>query len=322
MIARRQVLAGTLLLVPAAARAGAWPERPIRMIIPFVAGAGADIVGRTYTDELAKALGQPIVVDNKGGAGGLMATAEGARAPADGYTLLLTSQGTTVFNLALYKAPGYDPLKDLTPVTVCGTLPNVLVVSATNPATTVAELTAHARAKPGELTYGSSGVGSSIHLSGVIYEQRTGVHLQHVPYRGAPPAILGVVNGEVTMGFFNAPTVLGQIQSGKLKALAVTAKERTATLPDVPTMIEAGVADFVVATWLGYAVPANTPEAIVARFNAEINRIGQMPAVKEKLLAQGFDILPPVSPQAARQLIVDDQALWLPIIEQSGAKVE
>jgi tripartite-type tricarboxylate transporter receptor subunit TctC len=322
MIARRQVLAGTLLLVPAAARAGAWPERPIRMIIPFVAGAGADIVGRTYADELAKALGQPIVVDNKGGAGGLMATAEGARAPADGYTLLLTSQGTTVFNLALYKAPGYDPLKDLTPVTVCGTLPNVLVVSATNPATTVAELTAHARAKPGELTYGSSGVGSSIHLSGVIYEQRTGVHLQHVPYRGAPPAILGVVNGEVTMGFFNAPTVLGQIQSGKLKALAVTAKERTATLPDVPTMIEAGVADFVVATWLGYAVPANTPEAIVARFNAEINRIGQMPAVKEKLLAQGFDILPPVSPQAARQLIVDDQALWLPIIEQSGAKVE
>jgi tripartite-type tricarboxylate transporter receptor subunit TctC len=292
------------------------------MIIPFVAGAGADIVGRTYADELAKALGQPIVVDNKGGAGGLMATAEGARAPADGYTLLLTSQGTTVFNLALYKAPGYDPLKDLTPVTVCGTLPNVLVVSATNPATTVAELTAHARAKPGELTYGSSGVGSSIHLSGVIYEQRTGVHLQHVPYRGAPPAILGVVNGEVTMGFFNAPTVLGQIQSGKLKALAVTAKERTATLPDVPTMIEAGVADFVVATWLGYAVPANTPEAIVARFNAEINRIGQMPAVKEKLLAQGFDILPPVSPQAARQLIVDDQALWLPIIEQSGAKVE
>ena len=322
MIGRRQALAGTLLLVPVAARAGAWPERPVRMIVPFVAGAGADIIGRTYADELAKALGQPIVVDNKGGAGGLMGTAEGARAPADGYTLLLTSQGTTVFNLALYKAPGYDPLKDLAPVTVCGTLPNVLVVSAANPATTVAELTAQARAKPGELTYGSSGVGSSIHLSGVIYEQRTGVRLQHVPYRGAPPAILGVVNGEVTMGFFNAPTVLGQIQSGKLKALAVTAKERTATLPDVPTMIEAGVADFVVATWLGYAVPANTPEAIVVRFNAELNRIGQMPQVKEKLLAQGFDILPPVSPAAARQLIVDDQALWLPIIEQSGAKVE
>jgi tripartite-type tricarboxylate transporter receptor subunit TctC len=319
---RRHILAGALLLVPAAARAGAWPDRPIRMIIPFVAGAGADIVGRTYADELAKALGQPFVVDNKGGAGGLMGTAEGARAAADGYTLLLTSQGTTVFNIGLYKAPGYDPLKDLVPVTACGTLPNVLVVSAANPAATVTDLIAQARARPGELTYGSSGIGSSLHLSGVIFEQRTGVRLQHVPYRGAPPAVLAVVNGEVTMGFFNTPTVLGQVKSGKLKALAVTSKDRTATLPDVPTMIEAGVPDFAVATWLGFAVPANTPEAIVSRFNAELNRIGAIPEVREKLLVQGFEMMPPVSPAAARKLIVDDQALWLPIIQQSGAKAE
>ncbi len=321
-LARRQLLAGTLLLVPAAARAGAWPERPVRMIIPFVAAAGADIVGRTYAEELAKALGQPVVVDNKGGAGGLMGTAEGARAPADGYTLLLTSQGTTVFNIGLYKAPGYDPQKDLVPVAVCGTLPNVLVVSAANPATTVAELIAQARAKPGELTYGSSGIGSSLHLSGVIFEQRADVRLQHVPYRGAPPAVLAVVNGEVTMGFFNTPTVLGQIKSGKLRALAVTSKERTATLPDMMTMVEAGVADFEVAGWLGFAVPVNTPEAIVARFNAEINRISEMPQVREKLLVQGFEMLPPGSPDAARKQIVDDQAFWLPIIERSGAKAE
>jgi tripartite-type tricarboxylate transporter receptor subunit TctC len=321
-LARRQVLAGALLLVPAAARAGAWPDRPVRLIIPYVAGAGADIVGRTYADELAKALGQPMVVDNKGGAGGLMGTAEGARAPADGYTLLLISQGTTVFNLGLYKAPGYDPLKDLAPVAVCGTLPNVLVVAAANPATTVAELIAQARAKPGELTYGSSGIGSSLHLSGVIFEQRTGTSLQHVPYRGAPPAVLAVVNGEVTMGFFNTPTVLGQIKSGKLRALAVTSQDRTAMLTDVPTMIEAGVADFVVATWLGFGVPANTSEAIVARFNAEIGRISRMPEVRQKLLVQGFEMLPPDSPDAARKLIVDDQAFWLPIIERSGAKAE
>jgi tripartite-type tricarboxylate transporter receptor subunit TctC len=292
------------------------------MIIPYVAGAGADIVGRTYADELAKALGQPIVVDNKGGAGGLMGTAEGARAAADGYTLVLTSQGTTVFNLGLYKVPGYDPLKDLVAVTACGTLPNVFVISATNPAASVADLIAQARAKPGELTYGSSGVGSSLHLSGVIFEQRTGVSLQHVPYRGAPPAVLAVVNGEVTMGFFNVPTVLPQIKSGKLKALAVTAKDRIAMLPDVPTMGEAGVADFVVATWLGYAVPANTPEPIVSRFNTELNRISQSPEVKDKLLIQGFEMLPPISPDAARKLIVDDQAVWLPIIEKSGAKPE
>jgi tripartite-type tricarboxylate transporter receptor subunit TctC len=292
------------------------------MIIPFAPGAGADIVGRTYAEELAKALGQSIVVDNKGGAGGLMGTVEGARAPADGYALLLTSQGTTVFNIGLYKAPGYDPLKDLVPVTVAGTLPNVLVVSPANPAATVADLVAQARAKPDELTYGSSGVGSSLHMSGVILEQRTGVRLQHVPYRGAPAAVLAVAGGEVTMGFFNTPTVLGQIKAGKLKALAVTAADRTAMLPDVPTMIEAGVADFVVATWLGFALPANTPSAIVVRLNAEINRIGQSSQVREKLLVQGFEMLPPGSPEAARKLIEDDQALWLPIIKESGAKAE
>ena len=326
-LTRRHALVGALLLVPpltlsAPARAADWPERTIRMIVPFAAGAGADTVGRTFGEELAKALGQPAVIDNKGGAGGLLGTAEGARAPADGYTLLLTSQGATVFNMGLYKAPGYDPLKDLAPVATTGILTNVMVVSATNPAKTVADVIAQARAKPGELTYGSSGVGSSLHMSGVILEQRTGIKLQHVPYRGAPAAVLAVVNGEVTMGFFNAPTVLGQIKAGKLKALAVTTKDRSVILPEVPTMMEAGVPDYVVATWLGFAVPANTPAAIVTRLNAEINRIGQLPQVKEKLLVQGFEILPPATPEAARQLIVDDQAVWLPIIKQSGATAE
>ncbi len=319
---RRQVLAGALTLVPAAARAAEWPERPLRMIIPFAPGAGADIVGRTFAEELAKALGQPVVVDNKGGAGGLLGTVEGARAPADGYTLLLTSQGTTVFNLGLYKTPGYDPLKDLMPVTTAGILTNVVVVSTANPARTVADLLAQARAKPGEITYGSSGVGSSLHMSGVILEQRTGVTMQHVPYRGAPTAVLAVVNGEVTWGSFNAPTVLGQIKAGKLRALAVTTRDRSAMLPDVPTMIEAGVPDFEVATWLGFAVPTGTPPAIVARLNTELNRIGQLAQVKEKLLVQGFEILPPAPPEAARTLIEKDQAIWLPIIKQSGAKAE
>lgn len=321
-LTRRQALAGALLLVPAAARAADWPERPLRMVIPFAPGAGADIVGRTYAEELARALGQPVVVDNKGGAGGLLGTVEGARAPADGYTLLLTSQGITVFNLGLYKSPGYDPLKDLVPVTASGILTNVVVVSAANPARTVADLVAQARAKPGEITYGSSGVGSSLHMSGVILEQRAGISLQHVPYRGAPTAVLAVVNGEVTWGSFNAPTVLGQIKAGKLRALAVTTRERSAMLPDVPTMIEAGVPDFVVATWLGFALPAGAPAAVVSRLNAELNRISELPQVKEKLLVQGFEMMPPASPEAARKLIEDDQALWLPIIKQSGAKAE
>ncbi len=322
MITRRLVLMGSVLLMPAVARAADWLERTVRMIVPFGAGAGADTVGRTFAEELAKALGQPVVVDNKGGAGGLMGTAEGARAAADGYTLLLTSQGTTVFNLGLYASPGYDPLKDLRPIVTTGILTNVLVVSSANPAKTVADLIAQARAKPGDLTYGSSGVGTSAHMSGVILEQRTGVSLQHVPYRAAPAAVLAVVNGEVTMGSFNAPTVLGQINAGKLKALAVTTKVRSVMLPDVPTMEEAGVPNYEVATWLGFALPANSPAAIVTRLNAELNRIGQSPQVKEKLLAQGFEILAPNSPAAARKLIEDDQALWLPVIKQAGIKAE
>ena len=320
---RRQTLAGALLFLPAsAARAGDWPERTIRMIVPFAAGSGADTVGRVVAEELARALGQPVVVDNKGGAGGLIGTAEGAHAAADGYTLLLTSQGALVFSMGLYKAPGYDPLRDFAPVSTTGVLTNVLVVAASNPATDVAALVAQARARPGELTYGSSGVGSSLHMSGVLMEQRTGLRLQHVPYRGAPTAVLAVVNGEVTMGFFNAPTVVGQIKAGKLKALAVTTRARSAILPDVPTMMEAGLRDFVVETWLGFALPAKAPPAIVARLNSEFGRIAQNPQVKEKLLAQGFEMLPPSSPEAARKLIADDQALWLPIIKQSGVRAE
>ena len=316
------LLLGSTMLTAGTALAADWPERPIRMIIPFAAGSGADTVGRTFGEQLAKALGQPVVIDNKGGAGGLLGTAEGARAPADGYTLLLTSQGATVFNMGLYKAPGYDPLKDLIPVSTTGILTNVMVVSTANPANTVADVIAQARAKPGELTYGSSGVGSSLHMSGVILEQRTGVKLQHVPYRGAPAAVLAVINGEVTTGFFNAPTVVSQIKAGKLKALAVTTRDRSVILPDVPTMMETGIPDYVVATWLGFAVPTGTPAPIVARLNTEIGRIARMPEVKEKLLVQGFEVLPPDTPAAARKLIEDDQALWLPIIKASGATAE
>jgi tripartite-type tricarboxylate transporter receptor subunit TctC len=326
-LTRRKALAGSALMlapgiVSGTARAADWPERTVRMIVPFAAGAGADTVGRVVAEELGKLLGQTVVVDNKGGAGGLLGTAEGARATPNGYTFLLTSQGATVFAMGLYKTPGYDPLKDLIPVQTSGVLTNVLAISTANPANTVAELLAQIRAKPGELTYGSSGVGSSLHMSGVILEQRMGVKMQHVPYRGAPQAVLAVINGEVTMGSFNAPTVVPQIKAGKLKALAVTTRTRSAILPDVPTMIEAGVPDFEVATWLGFAFPAGTPPAMVTRLNTELNKINQMPHVKEKLLVQGFEMLPPNTPDSARKLIEDDQKIWLPIIKQSGATAE
>ncbi|MBM3649041.1 MAG: tripartite tricarboxylate transporter substrate binding protein [Alphaproteobacteria bacterium] len=321
-LTKRTLLIAALAASTGAARAQAWPAKPIRLIVPLAPGATADIVARLFAEELGKALGQTVVVDNKTGAGGTIATAEAARATADGYTVALVSQGTLVFNMGLYKAPGYDSLKDLAPVTVSGGVSNVLIVHPDNPAKTVADLLAQARAKPGELTYASGGVGTSHHMSGVLLEMRTGVKLQHVPYRATPAGIQAVANGEVTMGLFNTPTVIGLIKGGKLKALAVTSEKRSDLLAGVPTMIESGVQDYVVNTWMGFATPAGTPEPVMAKLNAEINRIGQQPAIREKMLAQGIELLPPVSPAAAQKLVRDDLALWLPIIKASGASAE
>ena len=322
MLTKRAFLAATLVALSAGARAQAWPTKPIRLIVPLAPGATADIVARIFAEELGKSLGQTVVVDNKTGAGGTIATAEAARAPADGYTVALVSQGTMVFNIGLYKSPGYDPLKDLQAVAVSGGVSNVLIVHPDNPAKSVADVLAQARAKPGELTYASGGVGTSHHMSGVLLELRTGVKLQHVPYRATPAAIQAVANGEVAIGLFNTPTVIGLIKGGKLKAIAVTSEKRSDLLPDVPTMIESGVKDYVVNTWMGFAAPAGVPEPVLTRLNAEINRIGQLPAIREKMLAQGIEVLPPESPADAQKQVRDDLALWLPIIKASGASAD
>src|SRR5690349_9593149 len=322
VLTKRAFLAASLVAVSGAARGQAYPAKPIRMIVPLAPGATADIVARIFAEELGKSLGQTVVVDNKTGAGGTIATAEAARAPADGYTLALVSQGTVVFNIGLYKAPGYDPLKDLQAVAVSGGVSNVLIVHPDNPARTVADVLAQARAKPGEMTYSSGGIGTSHHMSGVLLEMRTGVKLQHVPYRATPAGIQAVANGEVAMGLFNTPTVIGLIKGGKLKAIAITSEKRSDLLPEVPTMIESGVKDYVVNTWMGYAVPAGTPEPVVGKLNAELNRIGQLPAVREKMLAQGIEMQPPQSPAQAQKLVRDDLTLWLPIIKASGASAD
>lgn len=322
-IRRRSFVVGATgaLAIGGAGKAGAqaWPTKPIRLIVPLAPGSTADIISRVMAEELGRALGQTIVVDNKTGAGGTIATAEAARAPADGYTMAFVSQGTMVFNMGLYKSPGYDSLKDLKMVATTGGVSNVLIVHPDNPARTVADLLAAARAKPGELTFSSGGVGTSHHMSGVLLELRSGVKLQHVPYRATPAGVLAVANGEVVMGLFNTPTVIGQIKSGKLRALAVTSAERSPLLPEVPTMIEAGVKDYVVNTWMGFAVPAGVPGPVVSRLNGELNRIGQLPQVRARMLDQGIDLFPPGTPETAEKLIRDDLGLWLPIIKASGA---
>jgi tripartite-type tricarboxylate transporter receptor subunit TctC len=319
---KRLLLTVALVAGSGAALGQDWPTKPIRLIVPQGPASTVDILARTYGDELAKSLGKNIVVDNKTGAGGTIASAEAAHAAPDGYTMLLTAQGTMVFNMALYARPGYDSLKDFDGVAVTSGVSNILVVNPGNPATTVADLIAQARARPGELTYSSGGTGTSHHMSGVLLERAAGISLQHVPYRTTPAGILGVANGEVVMGFYNTPTVIGQIKGGKLKAIAVTSQQRSALLSDVPTMIEQGVKGYIVNTWMGFAVPKGVPPPIVARLNAELIRISQIPAVRDKLNAQGIDMMSPEPPAGAEKLVRDDLAMWVPIIKASGASAD
>ena len=319
---RRSLLAAALVITSAAASAQTWPAKPIRMIVPLAPGATADIIARIYADELGKALGQTIVVDNKTGAGGTIATAEASRAAPDGYTMILISQGTVVFNIGLYPKPGYDPTKDFDAVALAGSVSNVLVLHPDNPAKTVADVVAQAREKPGEYTYSSGGTGTSHHMSALLFERDTGVKMQHVPYRTTPAGIMGVANGEVKMGFFNTPTVVSLIKGGKLKAIAITSEQRSALLPEVPTMVEQGVKGHVFNTWMGFAMPKGAPPAVVSKLNAEFLRIARLPAVLEKTRAQGIDMMPPEPPAAVDKLVRDELALWVPIIKASGASAE
>jgi tripartite-type tricarboxylate transporter receptor subunit TctC len=324
MLKRRLFLAASLGLGSraASAQAPAWPTRPVRMLVPLAPGATADIIARLYAEELGKALGQSVVVDNKTGAGGTIATAEAARAAPDGYTMLLTSQGTMVFNIGLYPKPGYDPVKDLQGVALAGSVSNILIVHPDNPAKTVDDIIAQAKAKPGEVTFSSGGTGTSHHLSALLFERDTGVKMQHVPYRTTPAGILAVASGDVVLGFFNTPTVIGQIKAGKLKGIAITSAKRSDLMPEIPTMVEQGVKGYVFDTWTGFAVPKGSPPAVVARLNAEINRISRLPAILEKTKVQGIDMTPLDSPADVDALVRDDLALWVPIIKASGAKAE
>ena len=317
------LLAPALLGLPRAAPAqGAWPAKSVRLLVPLAAGSTADIVSRTIGTELARALGQPVVVENKPGAGGTIAMAELARSAPDGYTIGFASQGTLVFNQALYARPGYDSEKDFAPLAFVGGVSNVMIVNPKNPARSPRDVIEAARRKPGELTFSSGGSGTSHHLSGVLFGQLTGTQLLHVPYKGAPQGILGVMAEEVTMGFFNTPTVIAQIKDGRLKALAVTSLQRSPLLPDVPTLDESGVKGYEVNTWFGFVAPAGTPADVVARLNTEIQKALALPAVREKLQAQGFDLAAPMPPSGFSKIVRDDLAKWIPVVKASGAKVD
>lgn len=323
-IRRLQLLCAlaALALAPLApAQAQAYPSKPIRLLVPLAAGSTADILSRTLGTELSRELGQPVVVDNKAGAGGTIAMAELARAAPDGHTIAFASQGTLVFNQALYAKPGYDSMKDFAPILLVGGVSNVMIVPPNSPARTVADVIAAAKAKPG-MTFSSGGSGTSHHLSGVLFGQLTGTQLTHVPYKGAPQGILAVMSGEVDMGFFNTPTVIAQIRDNKLKPLAVTSLARSELLPQLPTLDASGVKAYEVNTWFGFVAPAGTPPEVVGRLHATLARVLALPAVKEKLVAQGFELAPVQPPAQFAGLIRDDLAKWPAIIRASGAKVD
>jgi tripartite-type tricarboxylate transporter receptor subunit TctC len=316
------VVGVALGVVSAAVSAQPYPAKPIRLIVPLAAGSTADIVSRYAGQELAKALGQPVVIENKAGAGGTIAMAEVARAAPDGYTIAFASQGTLVFNQGIYARPGYDSLKDFQPIAFLGGVSNVMIVPPGSEARAPADVIAAAKSKPGTLTFSSGGAGTSHHMSGVLFARVTGTELVHVPYKGAPQGVLAVMSGEVSMGFFNTPTVIGQIKEGKVKALGVTSLARSPLLPDVPTLDAQGVKGYEVNTWFGFVAPAGTPSDVVTRLNAEINRIFASAEAKEKLGPQGFDLAPPMAPAQFAKIIADDMTRWIPIVKASGAKAD
>ena len=315
MAAVSMVIAGTAL-------AQGYPSKPIRLIVPLAAGSTADIASRYTAQELSRVLGQSVVVENKTGAGGTIAMLELARAAPDGYTIGFASQGTLVFNQAIYARPGYDSLKDFAPIALLGGVSNVMIVHPSNPASTPGEIVALAKAKPGTLTFSSGGAGTSHHLSGVLFGRVTGTDLVHVPYKGAPQGVLAVMANEVTMGFFNTPTVISQIKEGKVKALGVTSLQRSPLLATVPTLDEQGIKGYEVNTWFGFVAPAGTPLDVVNRLNTELNKIFSSAETKDKLGPQGFDLSPPLTPVAFSKLIADDMARWVPIVKASGAKAD
>ncbi|MFM9980575.1 MAG: Bug family tripartite tricarboxylate transporter substrate binding protein [Burkholderiales bacterium] len=275
-------------LTPIFASAQSWPQKPIRMVIPYPPGGPTGVMGRLVATKLPELLGQPVIVDNKPGASGQMGAAEVAKAAPDGYTFL-TNASIHVINPHVYSKPMVDPIREFTPVALIGVVPLVMVVPPMQPAKDVKEFIAWAKANPGKVNFASASSASAQHLAGEHFKQVTGIDMQHVPYNGSGPALADLVGGHVQLMFDSLPSSMSFIRSGKLKALGASSTKRLAVLPDVPTLIEAGVPDFDLTTWYGVWAPAGTPKDIVARLNAEIVRLVVMPDMKEKLAGLGVE---------------------------------
>jgi tripartite-type tricarboxylate transporter receptor subunit TctC len=320
---RRTLLTGLALaaLTPGAAMAQAFPNKPIRLVVPYAAGGATDIIGRAAAAELSKTLGVPVTVDNRPGAGGNVGAEMVARSAPDGYTMLVSPSSLHGITPFLYSKLSYDPNKDLVPVIVLAGLANVLVVNPAVKANSVAELIALAKSQPGKLTYASSGNGSTIHLSGEMFKQMAGLDIVHVPYKGSGPALTDLIGGQVQLMFDNIPSAINQIRAGKLRALATTGPKRSPALPDLPTMAEAGLAGYEATAWFGLSLPAGTPREIIARLNAEGMKATRAPDFIRRVNEQGYEMVGGTPEQMAAS-IQDELRRWGPVVKASGAKVD
>lgn len=318
---RRTTLA-TGLLLPAVARAQAWPTRPITMVAPLAAGSSVDIVARLVAEQWSARLGQPVPVENRPAANGTVALGQVARATPDGYTACITGQTSVAFNPALYASMPYDPLRDFAYVGRIAGVSNALVVRGASPIRSLEALLQAARAQPGRLTFSSGGVGSTHHVSSAMLAQQARIEVVHVPYRGAPQGILAAQTGEVDFAYFNISTLLGGIRSGALRALAITSAERSPFLPDVPTMRELGFPDYVMTTWIAVATTAGVPAAVLARM-AEVTQAAMADeAVKRRLGELGFEPIPVLTPAELMEFVRAEHARWGPVIRATGARLE
>lgn len=305
----------------APALADTWPSKPLKLIVAFPPGGASDVVGRIYAEKLAEVLKQPVVVENKPGAGTAIAAEAAAKAAPDGYTLSLAPTGQLTILPHLNKAIPYDPFKDFAPVTLVASVPYVIGAGPNTPVNSVKDLVAAAKNEPGKLSYSSCGNGTLCHLSGELFKSITGTDLLHVPYKGSAPAITALLGGEVNLAFDTLTILAPQIKAGKVKGLALTAKVRSPLLPDVPTAAEVGLKGYEVSSWFGVVVPAATPKDIVKRLNEELVRISKLPDVRERLTSQGLDAVT-TTPEAFAQAIRDDYARWGKVVQASGAKLD
>ena len=294
-----------------------FPSKPVRIIVPFAAGGPTDIVARTVGQQLTLAFGQPVVIDNRPGAGGVVGADLAAKSAPDGYTLLLCSTGAMAINPGLLPSMPYDPVRDLAPITLVVTIPYLLLVNPSYPAQSVKELLAIARAKPGQLNYGSAGNGTTSHLAMELFRSMAGIRVTHVPYKGSAPAATDLVGGQLQLLFDAPPSSLPFVRSGRLRALGISTMRRTPLLPDVPTISEAGVPGYEVLTWSGICAPAGTPRAVITRLNEAIVKGVTSRETRERFAALGADVVAN-SPDEYREFILAELAKWSRVIREAG----